>query len=54
MRADDRRREPTVRIAEDLGSLDGTWINGWRVGRAVVRPGDTLHIADVRVVLSHG
>jgi len=38
----------------DLGSLNGTWINGWRVDRAVLRPGDTLQIGEVRVVLGHG
>ncbi|HEX8086155.1 MAG TPA: DUF1707 and FHA domain-containing protein [Solirubrobacteraceae bacterium] len=38
----------------DLGSLNGTWVNGWRVDRALVRPGDALQIGDVRVVLRHG
>jgi hypothetical protein len=35
----------------DLGSLNGTWVNGWRVERATLGPGDTLQIGDVRVVL---
>ena len=38
----------------DLGSLNGTWVNGWRVDRATVRPGDTLQIGVVRVLLGHG
>ena len=38
----------------DLGSLNGTWVNGWRVERAVLRPGDTLRIGEVRVVVPHG
>ena len=38
----------------DLGSLNGTWVNGWRVDRARVGPRDTLQIGDVRVVLRHG
>ena len=35
----------------DLGSLNGTWVNGWRVDRALLRPGDTLTLGDVRVVV---
>ncbi len=35
----------------DLNSTNGTWINGWRVDRAVVGPGDQLVLGDVRVVL---
>jgi hypothetical protein len=35
----------------DLGSLNGTWINGWRIDRATLRSGDTLQIGEVRVVL---
>jgi hypothetical protein len=38
----------------DLGSLNGTWVNGWRVDRAIVRPRDTLRLGDVRVVVRHG
>ncbi len=38
----------------DLGSLNGTWVNGWRVERATLRPGDVLQIGDVRVVIRHG
>ena len=38
----------------DLGSLNGTWVNGWRVDRSVLQPGDVLRIGDVRVVVGHG
>ncbi len=41
---------------EDLGSTHGTSVNGHpipRSGRAPVRPGDELHLADVRLRLSH-
>ena len=38
----------------DLGSLNGTWVNGWRVDRALLRPGDTLTLGDVRVLVRHG
>jgi pSer/pThr/pTyr-binding forkhead associated (FHA) protein len=31
----------------DLGSSNGTWINGRRVVSALVRPGDVIAIADV-------
>ena len=32
---------------QDLGSSNGTWINGRRVVSALVRPGDVVAIADV-------
>ena len=54
------RRHAVVKRTEeglevrDLGSLNGTWVNGWRVERAVLRPGDTLRIGEVRVVVAHG
>ena len=38
----------------DLGSLNGTWVNGWRVDRATLKPGDRLQVGEVRVVLRHG
>ena len=28
----------------DLGSTNGTWLNGRQVGDAEVRPGDVLHL----------
>ncbi len=36
----------------DLGSTNGTWVNGWRVERAVLAPGDQLVLGDVRVVFT--
>src|SRR3954453_10431128 len=32
----------------DLGSTNGTRINGWRVGRAALRPGDELELGASR------
>jgi hypothetical protein len=54
-----RRHALVERVEEglevrDLGSLNGTWVNGWRVDRATVRPGDTLRLGDVRVEVRHG
>jgi pSer/pThr/pTyr-binding forkhead associated (FHA) protein len=51
------RRHALVRHVDDglevcdLGSLNGTWVNGWRVDRTTLRPGDTLRLGEVRVVL---
>ena len=44
------RRHAELRIQDgcwllrDLGSSNGTWVNGRRVVEAEVRPGDTLHL----------
>ena len=38
----------------DLGSLNGTLINGWRVEAGRVRPGDTLTIANLHYRLENG
>jgi FHA domain len=46
-----RRREDGDLEIVDLGSLNGTWVNGWRVDRAVLHDGDVLHLADVRLVI---
>jgi len=35
----------------DLGSTNGTWLNGRRVSNAVGLPGDELELADRRFVL---
>ena len=35
----------------DLGSTNGTWVNGWRVDRATLRRGDELYLGSVRVRL---
>ena len=48
-----RRTDDGLEV-RDLGSLNGTWVNGWRVERAVLRPGDTLQVGEVRVVVGHG
>lgn len=36
----------------DLGSKNGTWVNGWRVERASLRKGDVVCLGDVRVELT--
>jgi FHA domain len=38
-------------VVRDLGSTNGTWINGWRVERGRLKPGDEMSIAHVRYVL---
>ena len=38
-------------VVRDLGSTNGTWINGRRVAAAQIRPGDEVSIADVRYVM---
>ena len=38
-------------LAVDLGSRNGTWLMGRRVGRARVVPGDELFLGDCAVVL---
>ena len=38
-------------LAVDLGSSNGTWLTGRRVGRARVVPGDELFLGDCAVVL---
>jgi FHA domain-containing protein/uncharacterized protein DUF1707 len=39
-------------LAVDLGSTNGTWLLGRRVGRMRVRPGDELVLGELAVVLS--
>ncbi len=34
-------------VVRDLCSTNGTWINGWRVERGRLRPGDLMSIAYV-------
>ena len=48
-----RRLEDGLEV-RDLGSLNGTWVNGWRVDRALLRPGDALRLGDVRVLVRDG
>jgi pSer/pThr/pTyr-binding forkhead associated (FHA) protein len=38
-------------VVEDLGSTNGTLVNGSQVDRAVLRPGDTLTIGRVDLVV---
>ncbi len=41
------RRGDGAWAIEDLGSRNGTWVNGWRVsGRHVVEPGDAVRLGD--------
>jgi pSer/pThr/pTyr-binding forkhead associated (FHA) protein len=40
-------------VVRDLGSTNGTRINGRRVDRGVLRPGDELWIADCRYHLEN-
>jgi hypothetical protein len=39
-------------VAIDLGSMNGTWLLGRRIGRARVRPGDELVLGDCAVALA--
>ena len=46
-----RREDEGWRIT-DLGSTNGTWVNGWRVDRALVRDGDELVLGGLAAVFS--
>ena len=37
-------------VVRDMGSTNGTRVNGWRVRRAVLEPGDVLALGAQRVV----
>ena len=41
-------------IVEDLGSTNGTLVNGTKVDRAVLKPGDVLTIGRVELTVHHG
>jgi FHA domain-containing protein/uncharacterized protein DUF1707 len=51
------RRHAELRIEDgtwllrDLGSSNGTWVNGRRVVEAEVRPGDVLHLGGAQIRL---
>jgi pSer/pThr/pTyr-binding forkhead associated (FHA) protein len=47
------RRRNDVMI-KDLGSRNGTWVNGRKVGQQILGDGDTIRIGDVRVVFKKG
>jgi len=36
-------------VLSDLGSMNGTWVNGWRIHEAWVRDGDRLQLGAVEV-----
>ena len=41
-------------LVRDLGSSNGTWINGTRIDDGLLRPGDVLSIAHLRFHLDLG
>jgi pSer/pThr/pTyr-binding forkhead associated (FHA) protein len=51
------RRHAELRLEDglwhlrDLGSTNGTWVNGRRVREAEVRPGDEIRLGAVRFTL---
>ena len=45
------RRDGAAWTIVDLGSRNGTWVNGWRVDRATVRRGDRVHLGSQRLVV---
>ena len=45
------RRVPDGWEVEDLGSTNGTWVNGWRVSRATLHPGDVLQLGELQVLV---
>jgi hypothetical protein len=36
-------------VLSDLGSMNGTWVNGWRISSAWVRDGDRLQLGAVKL-----
>jgi hypothetical protein len=45
------RRTPEGWDVLDLGSTNGTWLNGRRISRAVAQPGDELALAGYRLIV---
>ena len=41
-------------VARDVGSLNGTWLNGQRVDTAELTDGDELQIGRFKLVFFHG
>jgi pSer/pThr/pTyr-binding forkhead associated (FHA) protein len=48
------RREGNDFVIEDLDSQNGVYLNGVRVHSAVLRGGDTIHIADIAFLYLEG
>jgi hypothetical protein len=46
------RREPRGWSVTDLRSTNGTYVNGWRIERADLKPGDELQVGDTRMRIS--
>jgi pSer/pThr/pTyr-binding forkhead associated (FHA) protein len=38
-------------VVRDMGSTNGTRVNGWRIRKAVIAPGDVLALGAQRLVL---
>ena len=45
------RRDGAAWTIVDLGSRNGTWVNGWRVDRATVHRGDRISLGGQRLVV---
>jgi hypothetical protein len=45
------RRHSTGWIVRDLCSTNGTWVNGTRVGRAPIHPGDAISLGHARITV---
>jgi hypothetical protein len=43
------RRDADGWTAQDLHSTNGTYVNGWRIERAHLKPGDELQVGDTRL-----
>ena len=43
----------TVSYIEDLGSTNGTYINGKRIDKHVLHPGDVIRLGEYELVLEH-
>jgi pSer/pThr/pTyr-binding forkhead associated (FHA) protein len=44
-------RDGDAWVVRDMGSTNGTRVNGWRVRRAVLEPGDVVALGAQRVVI---
>jgi pSer/pThr/pTyr-binding forkhead associated (FHA) protein len=41
-------------VLSDLGSTNGTWVNGWRVDEAWIRSGDRVQLGAVELEFRAG